>query len=67
MDLKMPIKSGLEATTELRKLGKKMPIIAQTAYAFSEDKEIAISSGCDYYISKPIERNELLGLIDRII
>jgi PAS domain S-box-containing protein len=67
MDLKMPIKSGLEATIELRKHGKKMPIIAQTAYAFSEDKETAIKSGCDYYISKPIERNELLALIDKII
>jgi CheY-like chemotaxis protein len=44
-----------------------VPIIAQTAYAFSDDKEKALESGCNDYISKPIRQEELLGLIDKWI
>lgn len=67
MDIKMPIQSGFEATKELRQNGINIPIIAQTAYAFSEDKEKALSSGCDHYISKPIEQFELLNLISQYL
>jgi hypothetical protein len=63
MDIKMPIMDGLEATKILRSMGNQLPIIAQTAYAFSEDKQNAMESGCNDYISKPIRRDELLWLI----
>ena len=67
MDIKMPIKDGIEATKEIRQNGLNIPIIAQTAYAFSEDKEKALSSGCDHYISKPIDQFELLNLISQYL
>ena len=63
MDMKMPIMDGFEATKILRSKGNQLPIIAQTAYAFSEDKQKAIESGCNDYISKPIRQVELLWLI----
>lgn len=65
MDIKMPILNGLEAAKSLREQGFVMPIIAQTAYAFSDDKQRAIESGCNDYISKPIRQEDLLKLIGK--
>ena len=65
MDIKMPEMDGLEATKILREKGLDIPIIAQTAYAFSEDKERVLEGGCNDYISKPIRQRELLNKIAR--
>ncbi|HRX67255.1 MAG TPA: PAS domain S-box protein [Tenuifilaceae bacterium] len=65
MDIKMPDMDGLEATKILREKGFDIPIIAQTAYAFSEDKERVLEGGCNDYISKPIRQKELLSKIAR--
>jgi CheY-like chemotaxis protein len=63
MDLKIPIISGLEATRMIRQFNTRIPIIAQTAYAFASDRESALEAGCTAYISKPINKPELLRLI----
>jgi len=63
MDIKMPGIDGFETTKKIRKFNKDVIIIAQTAYAMVGDKEKAISSGCNDYISKPIQKNELLKKI----
>ena len=59
MDVQMPKKNGLEATTEIRKgrnaLGKTIPIIAMTANAFSEDMQHCISAGMNAHIAKPLD------------
>ncbi|MGM0509284.1 MAG: ABC transporter substrate binding protein [Fusobacteriota bacterium] len=57
MDIQMPVMNGLEATTKIRELGIKIPIIAVTAYARVEDKKEFLESGMDDYISKPIKFN----------
>jgi CheY-like chemotaxis protein len=44
-----------------------LPIIAQTAYAFSEEKEMFLSIGCDDYIAKPIPKEILLKMIEKYI
>lgn len=67
MDIKMPIISGYEATKQIREFNKDVVIIAQTAYALSGDQEKAIAAGCDDYISKPIDKNELIEMIGRLI
>lgn len=67
MDIKMPILNGLETATELRKNGFDMPIIAQTAYAFAEDRTKALEHGCNDYIAKPIVKEELFNLIKKWI
>lgn len=54
MDLKMPVMNGFEATEIIKKLKPNLPIIAQTAYTTSEDKEKAFLAGCNDFISKPI-------------
>jgi CheY-like chemotaxis protein len=65
MDMKMPIMDGITATKEIRKINKDLPIIAQTAYALEGDKEKALEAGCNDYISKPIDKNHLLELINK--
>lgn len=61
--------SGIDATREIRKLDnyKKIPIIAVTAFAMYGDREEFINCGCDDYISKPYNQNELLEIIDRYL
>ncbi len=63
MDIKMPIMDGYTAAKEIRKFNKKIVIIAQTAYARPNEKDIAIKSGCNDYITKPINKIELLTKI----
>ncbi len=65
MDIKMPIMGGITATKEIRKFNKKIVIIAQTAYALPGDKEIATEAGCNDYISKPIDKDDLIQKIEK--
>lgn len=64
MDLKMPVMDGYEATRQIREFDKKIPIIAQTAYALSGDNKKALEAGCDDYVTKPIRKEELLKKIE---
>jgi len=67
MDVRMPEMNGYEATRQIRQFNKDMVIIAQTAYGIGGEieKARAISAGCHDYISKPINVNELKGLIQK--
>ncbi len=67
MDVNMPIMNGFEATTEIKKLEPDLPIIAQTAYANSEDREMAVSAGCDDYLEKPIQKKLLYKILDKFL
>jgi two-component system sensor histidine kinase/response regulator len=61
MDIKMPEMNGYEATRQIRKFCKDLPIIAITAYAMQSDELKAINAGCDDYIAKPVDSAKLLG------
>lgn len=63
LDMRMPVMDGYEVLSHIRKYNKDLVIIAQTAYALSNDRENLIKDGCNDYISKPIRRNELLNII----
>ena len=67
LDMKMPNLSGYEAAKEMRKVNLDIPIIAQTAYALTGDKEKILLAGCDDYISKPIEMEKTLHLISKYL
>ena len=67
MDIRMPKMDGNEATRQIRQFNTDVIIIAQTAYAFSGDKEKAIEAGCNDYISKPIDQTLLYELIKKHI
>ncbi|WP_294143033.1 response regulator [uncultured Sanguibacteroides sp.] len=66
MDIKMPEMDGLEATWEIRKIDKRIPIIALTAYAFDEDRIRAAEAGCDEFLTKPVNVKMLKDLLVRL-
>jgi CheY-like chemotaxis protein len=65
MDIKMPDMDGVEATQQIRKLNGNIPIIAQTAYALEDEKLKCMEAGFSGYVTKPINRKELLITIQR--
>ena len=60
LDLTMPELDGAETATELRKIGLLMPIIVLSANAYPSDRLAANNSGCNDFLAKPIQVNELL-------
>jgi PAS domain S-box-containing protein len=65
MDIKMPIMDGYEATRVILSMKPEIPIVALTAYALSDDKEKAINSGCCHYLSKPVNKELLVDVINK--
>jgi CheY-like chemotaxis protein len=65
VDLKMPEMDGFEAAKRIRQNLQSIPIIAQTAYATTEDREKAIQAGCDDLIAKPIKKDILIEMIQK--
>ncbi len=63
MDIKMHGLNGLEAARQIRRFRQNLPIIAQTAYAFTHDRESALEAGCNDYLSKPYSADQLLFMI----
>ena len=69
MDMLLPEMNGWEVAAEIRKreAGKPVPIIAVTAQAMSGDENVALEAGCNAYVSKPIDEDELLEKIVELI
>lgn len=67
MDLQMPEMNGYEATEILKKKFPHLPIVAQTAFAMSDDREKAIDAGCDDYLAKPIKSKDLLSMVEQYV
>lgn len=67
MDLKMPELDGFEATKQILSFRKDLPIIAQTAYAFSEDLHKTIDIGCVDFISKPFTKKQLYKVLKKYL
>jgi len=67
MDIKMPEMDGYTATRQIRQFNKEVIIIAQTAFALTGDRELAISAGCDDYITKPFNKEALTVLLKSVL
>lgn len=67
MDINMPKMDGYEATREIRKVSKTVPIIAVTAYSFASDKEKIMQNGFNGYMSKPVDIQRLKEKLDYTI
>lgn len=67
MDLQLPGMDGLELTRRLKADAARrgIVIVALTAYAMKGDREKAILAGCDDYVSKPIDADDLLATLVR--
>jgi CheY-like chemotaxis protein len=68
MDCQMPIMDGYEATRQIRKLGgcfESIPIIALTAFAMAEDRDICLATGMNDYVTKPVDRKILVKTIGK--
>ena len=63
MDIQMPVMDGYTATKKLRSSGFQKPIIAISAHAMNDAKSQSLASGCDNYLTKPIDFNELTKMI----
>jgi|GEM_PF-449332 len=66
MDIRMPIKSGVQAFKEIREKGITTPIIALTAYALIEERTKLQSAGFDGYISKPFKREDVISIFENL-
>ncbi|MDQ1296891.1 MAG: Response regulator, partial [Bacteroidota bacterium] len=67
LDMQMPEMNGIEATKHIKKIRKELPIIAQTAFIFEDDKDIILEAGCDACLIKPIRKEHLLTVMSSFI
>ena len=65
MDIRLPRMNGIEATLKIKEINPEMPIIIQTAYEMSSVKDEAMISGCDDFITKPINIQTLFSLLQK--
>ncbi|MFT6969895.1 MAG: PAS domain S-box-containing protein [Roseivirga sp.] len=65
MDIGMPIMNGFQAMEQILKLDPSAKIIAQTAYAMTNEKEKCFAIGCKDYLTKPIQKEALIQVLGR--
>ena len=63
MDIRLPRMDGIEATSKIKQINPEIPVIIQTAYAMDSALYEAQNSGCDGFITKPIDIRALLLIL----
>jgi len=63
MNMKVPSVDAFNAIRSFKQIWPDIPLIIQSGFMTSEDKSRALRAGCDYYISKPVMKEELLSIL----
>ena len=61
LDVELPVVSGIDALTEIKRFRSNLPVLMQTAFSVPEQIENCIQCGCDGYIFKPINIRQLIN------
>jgi CheY-like chemotaxis protein len=67
MDIQLPVIDGIEAIRQIKAFKPSMPIIVHTANAFGEESEHCFQAGCDDFITKPVNHQQLFIKIDNLL
>ena len=69
MDMSLPVVDGWEATRRIKNdaASKKIPVIGLSAHAMDGDREKALASGCDDYLTKPIDEDLLVKTLHKFL
>ncbi|HQO50564.1 MAG TPA: response regulator, partial [Bacteroidales bacterium] len=67
MDIQLPGMNGYEATRVIKQIRPELPVIAQTAFAMTNEKDACLEAGCDGYIAKPIKSQLLIPVLQQIL
>jgi CheY-like chemotaxis protein len=69
MDMQLPKVDGYEATRRIKadERFRGIPLVAVTAHSMRGDQDKAMAAGCDVFVTKPIDGEELLALVDRLL
>jgi len=67
LDIKMPEMNGYEAVIEIKKIRPSLPVVAQTAFATSEDRDKILGAGFDDYLPKPIQKEALYEIVKKYL
>jgi signal transduction histidine kinase/ActR/RegA family two-component response regulator len=68
MDCQMPKLDGFAATRAIRRLerGRRIPIVAMTANAMSDDRQLCLEAGMDDFLAKPVSKRQLFDLLEAL-
>jgi len=67
MDIRLPDINGFDLTRYIKSINPRLPVIAQTAFASQEDKSKCFDTGCDDFISKPINKKQIFSLVNKYL
>ncbi len=67
LDIRLPETSGFDILKVLKKERPDVPVIAETAFAMAGDRDNCLNAGFDDYISKPVNRKTLIGLLNKYL
>jgi PAS domain S-box-containing protein len=67
MDIRLPDQNGYDITKQIKQLRPEIKVLAQTAYSSAEDRQNSLNAGCDDFISKPLNGDELLEKVNKLL
>jgi len=67
MDIQLPFMSGYDTTKQIKSIRRNLPVIAQTGSLMSDSVNLSDEAGCNYYVTKPLDPDELFDAISKCL